>query len=136
MTGHKATVHTLAFSNDGRFLVSSGSDAKILIWDMANGGLVTILGLHTECVYTLAFSREGTLLASGGLDYAIRLWDFNKLIEDVISEEGGATISPDSKKISGDHSLVGAYHTKQTSVFGLHFTRRNILLASGPYQSS
>ncbi|CAG7836956.1 unnamed protein product [Allacma fusca] len=136
MTGHKATVHTLAFSNDGRFLVSSGSDSKILIWDLANGGLVTILGQHTECVYTLAFSREGTILASGGLDYAIRLWDFNKLIEDVISEEGGATISPDSKKVSGDHSQVGAYHTKSTSVFGLHFTRRNILLASGPYQQS
>lgn len=134
MTGHKGTIQALSFSSDGRFLVSSSSDFKVIIWDMANGGLLTCLHSHKNTVYSLAFSREGTLLATGGLDNCVRLWDFMKMIEDVVSEEGGAMVAPDVKKISGDNFLVGEFHTKATSIFALHFTRRNILLASGPYQ--
>ena len=42
MTGHKAAVATLAFSNDGRFLISGGAsgDARILLWDLAHGHLI------------------------------------------------------------------------------------------------
>jgi len=134
MTGHKATVQSLCFSTDGRFLVSSGSDLKINIWDLSNGGLLTCLHNHKATVYSLSFSREGSVLATGGLDNCVRLWDFMKMIEDVISEEGGATIPPDVKKISGENFLIGEFYTKSTAIFALHFTRRNILLASGPYQ--
>lgn len=105
-----------------------------MIWDMANGGLLTMLHSHKANVYSIAFSKEGSILATAGLDNCVRLWDFMKMIEDVISEEGGATIPPDVKKISGDNLLVGEFYTKSTSVFSLHFTRRNILLASGPFQ--
>lgn len=118
---------------DGRFLISTATDKKVMIWDMANGGLVTILHSHKGIVYSLSFSREGTILATGGLDHCVRLWDFTKIIEDVVTEEGGATVPPDVKKISGDGCLVGEFYTKNTAIFALHFTRRNVLLASGPF---
>lgn len=134
MTGHKGKVHALQFSIDGRFLVSSASDSKVLIWDMANGGLLTSINLHLNTVYSLAFSREGNVLATGGLDYCVRLWDFMKMIEDVVTEDGGgAVIPPDVKKISADNMLIGEYFTKATPIYSLHFTRRNILVASGPF---
>ncbi|CAL8141321.1 unnamed protein product [Orchesella dallaii] len=133
MTGHKGTIHALHFSADGRFLVSSAADSKVLVWDLANGNLLTCLNMHKSTVYSLSFSREGSVLATGGLDYCVRLWDFMKMIEDVVTEEGGATIPPDVKKISADGLLIGEFYTKATPIYSLHFTRRNILLASGPF---
>lgn len=134
MTGHKGRVHALCFSMDGRFLVSSASDSKVLIWDLANGGLLTCLNLHKSTVYSMSFSREGSVLATGGLDYCVRLWDFMRMIEDVVTEDGGgAVIPPDVKKISGDGMLIGEFYTKATPIYSMHFTRRNILLATGPF---
>jgi len=134
MTGHKGSIQVLVFSTDGRFLASSATDSKVIVWDMANGGLLSLLTLHKEPVTTICFSREGTVMATGGLDGCVRLWDFAKMIEDVITEDsGGASIPPDVKKVSGDNLLIGEFYTKSATIFSLHFTRRNILLASGPY---
>ena len=61
------TVYALAFSPDGRFLVSGGADCALLCWDMANGHLISAVARHTDTVYCLQFSRDGALLASGAL---------------------------------------------------------------------
>ncbi len=128
-------VDSLLFSNDGRFLASSGTDSKVLVWDISNGGLLSALTLHTGPVYAMTFSREGSILATGGQDCCVRLWNFTRMTEDVMSEEGG-TLTPETKKLSCSHLLVGEYPTKNVPIYGLHFTRRNVLLASGPFQSN
>ena len=125
----------LLFSNDGRFLSTSGTDSKVLIWDISNGSLLSALTLHTGPVYTMTFSREGSILATGGQDSCVRLWNFAKITEDVMSEEGGTPIAPEVRKLSCSHLLVGEYPTKNVPIYGLHFTRRNVLLASGPFQA-
>jgi len=128
-------VDTLLFSNDGRFLATSGTDSKVLVWDISNGGLLSALTLHTGPVFTMAFSREGSILATGGQDACVRLWNFTRITEDVITEDGAA-IAPETKKLSCTHFLVGEYPTKNVPIYGLHFTRRNVLLTSGPFQAN
>ena len=34
-TGHRGNVHALAFTPDGRRLISGGADASVLVWDVA-----------------------------------------------------------------------------------------------------
>lgn len=134
MTGHKGRVYCLMFSNDGRFLASGGADCKILVWDVAHGHLLAELSGHTSTIYCLCFSRDSSLLASGGIDNCIKLWDFTRLLDEIDLEDLNISHAP-SVRTNSDGLLLGTYPTKSTSVLTLHFTRRNLLLASGMYQS-
>ncbi|KAF2353500.1 TFIID subunit TAF5 NTD2 domain [Trinorchestia longiramus] len=132
LTGHKGTVSVVNFSPCGRYLASGGCDAQIVVWDMANQGspLASLSG-HTDTVHTLAFSREGTILASGSMDCTVKVWDFTKVTEEGRDEEVNSSFSP----LEDKSLLLASFPTKATPVLALHFTRRNVLLAAGPFNA-
>lgn len=70
---HTDVVVALAFSPDGRTLVSGGMDDTLKLWDM-NTGTLLWTGWQ-KCPLGLAFSPDGCLLASAGLDRTVRIWD-------------------------------------------------------------
>ncbi len=112
--GHMASINTIAFTPDGRQLVSASDDKTIRVWDLASGKTVrTIRGESAPGdagkVYAMALSPDGKWLAAGGWtdDNEIRLYEFasGKLVAllkghaDVVL---GLAFSPDgSKLISG-----------------------------------
>jgi len=130
-TGHKAGIQAIKFSPDGRHLVSSGLDKRILLWDIAEAAPLADLTGHTGTVNSLAFSREGHVLASGGMDNCVKLWDIKGAchIDDDMETNPSATSSTTSS------FEIASYVTKSTPVQYLHFTRRNLLLASGAFSN-
>ncbi len=86
--GHMAMIRDIAFTPDGRQIVSASDDKVIRVWDVATGKtLRTIRGEaapgHAGKVYAMALSPDGKWLAAGGvMDHvereigAIRLYDF------------------------------------------------------------
>ena len=66
----------MAFSPDGRHVVSGGDDRKAAIWDLSQGTckLSTLEG-HAEAVLTCAWSPKGDTIATGSEDWTARLWD-------------------------------------------------------------
>ena len=69
-----AIVSDLAFSADGRKLVSSG-DQSLVLWSVGSGEKLATLTGHTGLVYASAFSSDGNTLVSGGEDGKLRIWD-------------------------------------------------------------
>ncbi|XP_076037366.1 transcription initiation factor TFIID subunit 5-like [Oratosquilla oratoria] len=134
LTGHKGVIHTLAFSPCGRYLASAGCDQRILIWDLAHGHLVAEMCGHTATIYTVSFSRDSNILASGGLDNCVKLWDFSRVMEDNHDDDVNVSHSPEMKRSSSD-LLLASFPTKNTPVLSTHFTRRNVLLAGGQFES-
>lgn len=123
-TGHKEPVQVLAFTPDGHYLASSGADCTIRVWDLSLAVYVCEFRKHHSTIYGMMFSRDGSILASGGMDDSVVLWDAT-----VFEEE-------QKRKNASSEGFLGQFLTKSTPVQCLHFTRKNLLLAIGPYSSS
>ena len=72
---YDSAVWSVAFSPDGRWLVSTHGDGSILIWDVANRELEANLRQHSGAVRAIGFSPDGKRLATGGDDHSVILWD-------------------------------------------------------------
>ncbi|MEV6193247.1 WD40 repeat domain-containing protein [Streptomyces sp. NPDC051920] len=78
LTGHRRAVNTVAFSPDGRLLVSGAGDRTVILRDVtdpAHPAPVAVLTGHRGAVNALAFRPDGRLLASGAGDWTVVLWD-------------------------------------------------------------
>ena len=75
------SVHSLAFSVDGKTLAqATGDDKVVVLWDVATGKPSATIAGHTNVSRIVAYSPDGTTLASGSFDGSVRLYDaMNKL---------------------------------------------------------
>lgn len=71
---HTANVLSVAFSRDGRRVVSASADGTARVYDL-DSPEVLVLREHTDKVYCAAFSADGSRIATGCLDSVVRLFD-------------------------------------------------------------
>ncbi|MFA6371355.1 MAG: transglutaminase domain-containing protein [Methanothrix sp.] len=75
LEGHSSGVYCVAFSPDGRTMVSGSGDKTIKLWETANGTEIRTLQGHSSWVNCVAFSPDENTLASGSGDKTIKIWD-------------------------------------------------------------
>jgi WD40 repeat protein len=114
LTGHLAPVHTLAFSPDGKHLVSGSSDQTIKIWEVATGRAVFTGSGHARPVNRVAYSPDGRLIASASEDKTVRLWESasGRLLFTLAHAEtvDAAAFSPDSRLVaSASHQTIAVW---------------------------
>ena len=106
LQGHKEDVISVAFSPDGRHIVSGSYDWTVQLWDAQTGGQVgNPLRGHTSSVCSVAFSPNGRYIVSGSHDRTIRLWDawmgcqVGNPLQGHTSSVRSVTFSPDGRYI-------------------------------------
>ena len=71
----------LAYSPDGRLLVSGGRDAVVRLWDATSGRAIQQLSSHGGEINSLAFSRDGRWLVSTAENTAL-VWDVEAILRE------------------------------------------------------
>ena len=76
--GHRrgTPVNSVAYSTDGRRLVTAGKDFAVRVWDAATGSAAYTLRGHYGSVLDAAFSPDGAWIVSAG-PTAAGLWDLS-----------------------------------------------------------
>ncbi len=75
LTGHTRIPFAVAFSPDGKFLASAGSDMTVRIWDVATAKTIATLKHQAR---GLAFSPDGKVLATAAWGGDIKLWSLER----------------------------------------------------------
>jgi WD40 repeat protein len=109
-----AFVNSIAFSPDGKTLVSGSFDNSIALWDVASGSRRGSLSGHSSSVNSVAFSRDGKTIASGSSDHTIRLWNVATNSELRLLREHS---SPTSAEFSIDGKTIEDAGGKKTKLW-------------------
>ena len=102
LQGQNGPINSIAFSADGRFIVTAGKDSTSRIWDVNTRHLNVELRGHVSEVNSAAFSPDGNFIVTTGSDKRAIVWEAQTGRK--IAELRGcdcrlykATFSPDGK---------------------------------------
>ena len=78
LRNHSKFVYDVAFSPDGKTLVSVGADAKIFLYDGKTGEhkrALTSDNAHTGSIFAVGWDKMNAKLATASADQSVKLWD-------------------------------------------------------------
>jgi WD40 repeat protein len=116
--GHSEEVSDVAFSPDGRFILTAGDDRFVILWDASTGKMIRKLESPLANGSSASFSSDGRFILTGSQDGAMAVWDFDSGQElcRLISFENGDWVvtAPDGRfdtnnleHIAGLHWILG-----------------------------
>ncbi len=73
--GHFAGVTPVAFSPDGRFMLTGSVDETAIVWDVRTGEQIRTFQGHDDTVTSVVFSPDGRRVLTGSEDGSARVWD-------------------------------------------------------------
>ena len=130
--GHSREVKSLDYSLDGKLLISTSKDQKLMVWDLQTGQKLIDILAHYDGGRHVAVTN-GNKLVSAGFDHIIKLWDW-----EVLSKEDDSTYRKldDLPLIwATGHELVVS-QAEIIDVENLTFSNRTLLAQKEVYDKS
>ena len=105
LEGHNSVVSRVAFSPDGKWVLTGSSDRTACLWESSSGKLLHTLEGHGSSVNSVAFSPDGRWVLTGSDDETTRLWETSsgKLLQTLKGHTGegrSVAFSPDGHIIT------------------------------------
>ena len=107
--GHTKSVLSVAFSKDGKRLLTGSLDKTAALWDVETGKLLIEFKGHSLWVYSVAFSPDETRIVTTGQDGTAVVYQIDRLANKIIKtfpsfagHKGpvfSASFSPDGKSV-------------------------------------
>jgi WD40 repeat protein len=72
---HRGAVYAVAFSPDGKAVLTGSYDGTARLWDAATGQPIGSPLTHKDEVYAVAYSPDGRAVLTGSYDGTARVWD-------------------------------------------------------------
>lgn len=127
LSGHSDGVRAVAWSPDGRFLLTASRDRTLALWDASSGERVRVMEGHDGGATSVAFSPDGALALSGSQDKSVILWEVatGKLLRRMKGHKQwvtGVAFSPDGRRaLSGslDRTAILWDTTDGSQIFSL-----------------
>lgn len=76
--GHSNAIASVAYSDDGQFLVSGSADKTVKVWDTKTGKCIRTLVGHKGKIISVDFSSDRHHVISGAEDGCVKLWNVVK----------------------------------------------------------
>ena len=73
--GHGSHLNAIAFSPDGRMVLTGADDDMAILWEVATGKEIRRFELHSDDVTSVSFSPDGRAALTGSHDRTARMWD-------------------------------------------------------------
>jgi WD40 repeat protein len=146
LIGHGGGVPAVEFSQDGKWIASSGKDQTIRLWDSVTGKPLQIWKAPHAEGQTVCFSPDGRWLASGNYrDNQIVVWsveDGQQLLTLGGEDPGGSgtwscNFSPDGKILlaAGDGLRAWELRPRSAGAIGPHLEASQLLRAPGNFRN-
>lgn len=109
-SAHSDYITDIAFSIDGKSILSGANDGSVRLWELSNPHLFSTLEGHSEGITCVAFSMCGNYFASASKDGSIHIWDTKtrQLIGEHKCSRGvyALAFGPKNKIAIGTYSLI------------------------------
>ena len=107
-------IKVVAFSPDGKKILSGSCDATLALWDIETGNIIKYFKGHRNCITSAVFTTDGKNILSGGEDNTMKLWDVAtgqtlKTFEGHSDRITSVCLSPDNKfavSSSADNKMI------------------------------
>jgi WD40 repeat protein len=103
LIGHTDGVTDVAFSPDGKRVLTASRDFTARVWDTGAGGLIATLKGHTDVVNSAVFSPDGGRIVTASNDMTARIWDARTghvvAVLQHPAQVSDAAFSPDGKRV-------------------------------------
>jgi len=104
LRGHLDQVHTVAFSPDGRRILTGSDDTTAKVWDLVSGNELFTLQGHLHSIGEADWSPDGQRIATASSDATVKIWDASdgKELLTFTNHTGGiqsVRFSPDSQSV-------------------------------------
>jgi len=138
LDGHKKWVTAIAYSPDGRSILSGDAGGNLILWNVMMGLAIKKFSGHSAAVTSIDFSKAGRFVATGSWDNSCRIWDVasgQEIVKHIASPDGEwITSSPDGFYINSPegHNLIhwsvpGDLETYSFEQFESKFKRPDII---------